>query len=292
MAYWVYKCNTTGKNGPASGEWRDVFNESGPVPWGPVDIIPALAQLQKGHILLAYQTDRNELVGIARVTGFTKPLNAKRVIVEALELIGAKVRPLKTANPAIAAIKALQGGEIKTIYDISEMDAIRLVQAARKQIGVDPRPDADPMFNSQEREEPLRDLLETAHLSGRGFQTDPEIRKAVERYAVERARSHYEKLGYGVVEHGKPFDLKCTKQKTTLYVEVKGIQGTDTEIILTPNEVEFARQKKMELFVVHSVKISHRLSRCRVSGGIERVINPWRPRSEDLKPIAYWYSLK
>ena len=57
---------------------------------------------------------------------------------------------------------------------------------------------------------------------GTGYEPDAKKRKAIEHYAVKRARNVYENDGYKVIEKGKPYDLHCTKGDEVLHVEVKG----------------------------------------------------------------------
>jgi hypothetical protein len=80
-------------------------------------------------MFIAYQTDRNELVGIAMVTQSCD--EDTYVHLKPLERIAVKVRPLKLADQKIATIPALQPGPIQTLYDISHEDAEHLVAAAR-----------------------------------------------------------------------------------------------------------------------------------------------------------------
>src|SRR5205823_1679615 len=51
--------------------------------------------------------------------------------------IGVKVRPLKTHEPKIAAIPALQPGPIRTLYSIQGSDAKRLPRAAGAHLRVE-----------------------------------------------------------------------------------------------------------------------------------------------------------
>ena len=97
--------------------------------WGSVNYVPALQQLRTGHMVIAYQTDRNELVGITRVYQSSEVDGC--VYLTRLERIGAKVRPLKKANSKIAGIPALCPGPVRTLYEISKRDAERLLAAAR-----------------------------------------------------------------------------------------------------------------------------------------------------------------
>jgi hypothetical protein len=43
----------------------------------------------------------------------------------------------------------------------------------------------------------ISDFIESKRLTAQGFKTNPAMRKAVEQYAVERARHHYQKQGFG-----------------------------------------------------------------------------------------------
>jgi hypothetical protein len=135
MAYWVYKCNRRKTSySTDSGDWeRWVF---GPpwltTPWGSIRKHPDLAAVAKGDLLLCQQSDvpKKLLVGVARVLGNSDG----RLLVEPIERIGALIRPLKELDARIAAIPALQGGEIKTVYPIRPVDAQRLLSAGRAQV--------------------------------------------------------------------------------------------------------------------------------------------------------------
>src|SRR5262249_29632608 len=90
-----------------------------------------------------------------------------------------------------------------------------------------------------------------ARARGQGFSVSPEVRRAVERHAMQRAARHFRAEGFHVEELGKPYDLHCTRGHEVLYVEVKGTTTNGEEVLLTPNEVDFARQNaaRMVLFV-------------------------------------------
>jgi hypothetical protein len=132
MAWWIYKCNSQGHSYQnAYGDWRDFFDVRAiggrKARWGLPSVTPDLTNLQKGDMVLAYQTDRNELVGLVRCVKAV----AGGVYFVPVEEIGVKVRPLKKADQAIAAIPALKPGPIQTLYSISKEDARRLLDAAR-----------------------------------------------------------------------------------------------------------------------------------------------------------------
>jgi len=114
MPWWIYKCNS--KNGPhqvSSGDWDSFFEHSSVHRWGSTEWIPSLAKLVPGDMIIAYQTNRNELVGVCRVAGFKNDRPYKILQLEPLERIGVKVRPLKALEPRIATMSALKPGLIR-----------------------------------------------------------------------------------------------------------------------------------------------------------------------------------
>lgn len=130
MAYWMYKCNAKRSVSPVyRGNWNVFFESSGAREWGNAKRLPALRQLSAGDIVIAYQTDRNELVGVAEVV--ENHGRSNNVMMKQKEEIRAKVRPLKRANEKIAKTPALKQGYIRTLYTISPADAKRLLKAAR-----------------------------------------------------------------------------------------------------------------------------------------------------------------
>ena len=139
--YWVYKCNNSrGKHQRWYGDWVEdaeygssVFSaeSSGKaIPWGTLDV-PGVNQLRKDDVVLAYQTERNELVGVATVEGFEKGDRGIDLMLKAVETIGVKVWPLKV-DKRIADLHAFRTREIKTIYRITANDAEYLLKVARK----------------------------------------------------------------------------------------------------------------------------------------------------------------
>jgi hypothetical protein len=126
--------------------------------------------------------------------------------------------------------------------------------------------------------------------SGQGFTISPRLRQALEQYSMQFAVKYYSDLGYTVRVVGKPFDLECSRRGETLYVEVKGTQTAGCEILLSPNEVEFAKLHKaqMSLFVVHDVCASIRPDQTIfVEGGRIALYEPWDINSGELTPLGY-----
>ena len=129
MDWWIYKCNSKNDaHQKAYGDWQDYFSNPDRR-WGSSDWIPALNKLKQGDMLIAYQTNRNELIGIAQVRQSCE--QDTFVYLKPVEKINpVKVRPLKKSDPKVAAIPALQPGPIQTIYKITLSDVQVLLEAA------------------------------------------------------------------------------------------------------------------------------------------------------------------
>ena len=131
---------------------------------------------------------------------------------------------------------------------------------------------------------------------GQGFSSDPRIRRAVELYAMKRARDYFQqKEGFTHIQdvsRTSPFDFLGWDGKREVYIEVKGTQTAGSSILLTPNEVEFARRNKsqMALFVVHSMKVRDVDGEVHVEGGEERVSWPWDVENGQLTPVKFAYA--
>jgi Domain of unknown function (DUF3883) len=125
-----------------------------------------------------------------------------------------------------------------------------------------------------------------------GFCASPKARRAIEQFAVLRAKQYYEALGYVVEVRGKPYDLRCSKFDSVLHVEVKGTTTTGQQILLTPNEVAFVtdHSSSMALFIVSGLQVSLE-DEPKVSGGTEIEIRPWQIQHERWAPIGYSYSV-
>ena len=79
-------------------------------------------------MVIAYQTNRNELVGLAKVRQSCEV--DTYLYLYPVEVIEVKVHPLKRLNPKVADIPALKPGPIQTIYSISPSDARYLLKTA------------------------------------------------------------------------------------------------------------------------------------------------------------------
>lgn len=137
MKWWVYKCNSRNlQHQRAYGDWRDFFAKNRTKDWGSSNWIPELNCLNKSDMVIAYQTNINEIVGLVEVHRTCE--RDSYVYLTPIEQIRVKVRPLKKADPKINAIPAFKPGPIQTIYDISFADARRILTAAGATYGFEP----------------------------------------------------------------------------------------------------------------------------------------------------------
>lgn len=126
-----------------------------------------------------------------------------------------------------------------------------------------------------------------------GFQVDSAVRRVVEEHAMKLAEAYFASLFDSVKRKGKPYDLCCTKKDSVFYVEVKGTQTEGTEILLTPNEVEFANKHRgeMGLFLVANINVSEKHGKVVASGGVTHFEPNWVIDERRLSPLGYTYSL-
>lgn len=180
-------------------------------------------------------------MGVTRVVRL-RPLGGYLdLILEPLEELRVKVRPLKRSSRAIARIPALQPGPIRTLYTLSSSEADRLLRAARARYKVD-----------------LQTATEEAQeaMAGGGFGSAEENRR-VEQAAVAYVRKYFRDYGWAVRDVSSTpcgYDLECRRRRDLLHVEVKGTRSSGQKFILTRNEAETWKcDKHFRLALVTSV---------------------------------------
>ena len=143
----------------------------------------------------------------------------------------------------------------------------------------------------------VKDLGISKAQRGQGRQPDVQVRNAVEREAMRQAASYYsgEKQSYRVVDNSKtqPYDLLCARDSEVRYVEVKGTRSRGMTIELTRGEVQLAHARfpKVDLFLVHSMKVKKSMNgKVRASGGVPTRLSPWKPRESNLTAETYTYT--
>jgi len=86
----------------------------------------------------------------------------------------------------------------------------------------------------------------------------------------------------------------CVRGDETLYVEVKGTTTAGEEILLTPNEVRFARANKsaMALYVLQAIRLGEGVDDAvEVTGGTPLVLSPWDVELGELCPVGFSWKL-
>lgn len=138
MSFWVYKCNDTGhKDQVVHGDWEYVFHAKTPVGWGNTKDSPDLEDLSAGDLVIAFQSERNEVVGLAEVVRLKPVGKHKQPLLKALEHDGVELRPLKKIDERIRGMDAFKPGKIQTIYDITTSDAWHLIAVVKAQRQMD-----------------------------------------------------------------------------------------------------------------------------------------------------------
>lgn len=239
MAFWIYKCNSRNRSHQVEfGDWDEFFAGDTSGEWGSTEWVPELAKANRGDVVLAYQTNRNELVGLAEVIELRTRGRFRDLILKPMEELRAKVRPLKQGSLKIANIKALKPGPIRTLYSLDREDADALLRAAGAQYCVSP--------------ESAVEEAERAMVGG-GFGSAVENRR-VEQAAVRFVRKHFEDGGWSVRDVSASccgYDLECSRKRAVLHVEVKGTRGPERKFILTRNEAErWQRDRRFRLALV------------------------------------------
>lgn len=133
-------------------------------------------------------------------------------------------------------------------------------------------------------------------VEGQGFEPDPLVRRAIELWAMKKARTQYERNGYLVrdVSMNQPYDLFCEKDgKRSRKVEVKGTRGDGSIVVLTSNEVSSALDKSSitDLAICFGVVVDISGEEPRAHSGRLRIIQKWRPDRNSLQPIQFRYKV-
>lgn len=129
---------------------------------------------------------------------------------------------------------------------------------------------------------------------GQGFATDQQVKVAVETHAMNEALLHYSKLGKVTdTSRTESFDYVVEIDGAAWHVEVKGTTGDPQEILLTPNEVQHAKDyPHVALFVLSNIVVSRdHDGGITVSGGKASILHPWSLDQARLFPVGYKYHL-
>jgi predicted RNA-binding protein with PUA-like domain len=131
--------------------------------------------------------------------------------------------------------------------------------------------------------------------AGQGYMMNAQQRRAIEQYAMQKARAFYEEQGYTVtdVSATRSFDLICKfANRPELHVEVKGTTSDGTQILLTPNEVAHAQSYPyVALFLVSHIQVDP-TDPTHHYGGTILCLDPWNIQEKLLTPVSFVYDLQ
>lgn len=181
---------------------------------------------------------------------------------------------------------------VNAVFEINKKDFDRIAKKLASQHGTTQEDENGGVKVAEN--EAVVEALEKSYARSQGFLLDSKTRKALENYAMDKAKRYFTSKGYTWDDHSKsqPYDLLCTRKKEHLYVEVKGTQTSGDGIILTSGEVQFGRRHKgrMALFLLHSIRVSG--DGTIQTEGVKDVVLPWDVDQGCLKPISFVYTLK
>lgn len=128
---------------------------------------------------------------------------------------------------------------------------------------------------------------------GQGFGLSVPQRRAVERYAMERAIAYFRTLWPVVTDVSArcSFDLLCRNGSDERRVEVKGTTTPGDQVVLTRRELIEAESPGYTLFVLSDVALTEHNGVIQTGGGRPRVIQAWDRAHHELEPIAYRVAL-
>lgn len=148
---------------------------------------------------------------------------------------------------------------------------------------------------SRSNDETSENMAALDNMSDAIFMSDPNLRRAVERRAMEIAIDYLKDKWDSVsdVSVTESFDLLCTAKSSELRVEVKGTTGDGAAVILTRNEVIHAQKNypNVALYVVSGIRLKVIDGLAVASGGDLLRYEPWNVDIFELVPISFRCSL-
>tara|TARA_Y100000816_G_C26078064_1_gene567769 strand:+ start:374 stop:1516 length:1143 start_codon:yes stop_codon:yes gene_type:complete len=151
------------------------------------------------------------------------------------------------------------------------------------------------LFN-ENNDSSINELKKSKKKSGQGFGLSHKEKKIIENYAMKKYSDKMEKEGWVIndvsAKKDKGFDLFLTKPGKKINAEIKGTTGSDEKVILTKNEVKFAKKNfpYSALIIVSGIHLDRSKDPPKASLGKIKEIYNWNLKDSDLEPINYYYS--
>lgn len=132
--------------------------------------------------------------------------------------------------------------------------------------------------------------------NGQGHVSDPQVRRAVEDYAMTQVEACYVAAGYSLVDvHRTPgmLDFKYVENGREFRVEVKGTMSEGNSVELTAAEYKLARtgDPPVVLAVVSAIQVEYVDEIPWASGGVLRIYGNFDPEEHDTRPTRYLCTL-
>jgi hypothetical protein len=136
----------------------------------------------------------------------------------------------------------------------------------------------------------------TVPQTGQGRQMDGRKRLAIEKWAMEKVRLHYESLGYELKDTSRirPLDYEGWKNGECRRIEVKGLTGGLVPVVVTAGEVKAALDEpgSTDLAIIYEIGLIETVPGVfEGEGGVLHLIENWRPENERLTPVQYQYKV-
>jgi hypothetical protein len=249
-ALWVYKNNAKGHGyQTATGDWDSFFAESGDGTWGGVATMgrtsrKLMDEMRRGDLVLAWQSDRRRAIGVLRFDGLAHSTDGARMRFTPLARFTTPVPllELRDAVDGLADINAFKSGFPQTLYRTSQSEARLILDVCGYNRAKGSR-------RGDEGSDPV-DEVYAAAAAGFG---DAETNRKVERAAVRAVTADYKTKGWHVesVEADRcGYDLVCRRARKAEHVEVKGVNSSRVEFILTEGERRKAESDSLFVLVV------------------------------------------
>ena len=105
---------------------------------------------------------------------------------------------------------------------------------------------------------------------------------------MQVVRTYFGQFSLNNTSRTHPYDYSFLDGETERYIEVKGSQQDDPAVILTRNEVAFARlhSDRMDLCLVHSIKVVDGPTPV-ATGGVLVRFPQWNPDRHQLAAFQY-----
>lgn len=276
-ALWVYKCDARERPDIEFGDWLDFFARAAkksPASWGSTEWIRSNSsrkhireEMFAGDLVLAWQVDRAEAVGLCRVASVRERDGWYDMFLESVEEFEEpiRIRELRREDRELRKVRAFSQGSQGTVHATSSREAeilLRVCHASRFRVA------------GSARRPPRK--------GGAGFgsyEQNLQTERAAIRAATIWLRRHNWTVR-SVERENLGYDLEALRNGEVAHVEVKGVKGSGLAFPITQNEVRQADEDPAHWLCVVTDALHAK----------KRALNWWtgdQLRRFDLRPVGY-----